>query len=160
MAQLSSNEKRIVSKPDMNPLVDLGFLLITFFIYTATFTKPVQFSYNQPIKDGNHISEMKKSNSMTIIIGKNDELFYHQKTVEELSNLTAIPQSKIALRTLIIDAKSKALDHENFNVIIKPSEFSTYNQLVDMLDEMVITNQELYAVVDISDKEKSLLLVN
>lgn len=157
MAQFSKNEKRTVSKPDMTPLVDLGFLLITFFIYTTTFTKPVHFSYKQPIKDGDKTNFTKESNSLTIVIGKNDELFFHQKTLDDLSNLSAIPQSKTALRALLIDAKNRAVDSDNFTVIIKPSEFSTYNRFVDMLDEMVITNQQRYAVVDISEKEIALL---
>jgi biopolymer transport protein ExbD len=158
MAQLTGNNKREAAKPDMTPMVDLGFLLITFFMYTTTFTNPVQLSFNQPIKDDASTSEIMESNSLTIIIGKNDELLYHMTNLEDLTTLSNISNSKSAFRELLINSKKNATKAENFTVIIKPSEFSTYNGFVDVLDEMVIINQKVYAVVDISEKEVSLLL--
>jgi biopolymer transport protein ExbD len=155
MAQLTSNNKREAAKPDMTPMVDLGFLLITFFMYTTTFTNPVQLPYNQPIKDNDSTSDIKESNSLTVIIGKNDELLYHQTNLDDLTNIS---DSKSAFRELLINSKRNATKAENFTVIIKPSEFSTYNGFVGVLDEMVIINHDIYAVVDISEKETSLLL--
>jgi biopolymer transport protein ExbD len=75
MAQLTGNNKREAAKPDMTPMVDLGFLLITFFMYTTTFTNPVQLSFNQPIEDDDSTSEIMESNSLTIIIGKTTNYF-------------------------------------------------------------------------------------
>jgi biopolymer transport protein ExbD len=158
MVQLKRNNKREAAKPDMTPMVDLGFLLITFFMYTTTFTNPVQLSFNQPIEDDDLTSEIMESNSLTIIIGKDDELLYHQTNLDDLTALTNISESKSALRELLISSKKNASKAENFTVIIKPSEFSTYGGFVDVLDEMVIINQDIYAVVDISEKEVSLLL--
>jgi biopolymer transport protein ExbD len=158
MAQLTGNNKREAAKPDMTPMVDLGFLLITFFMYTTTFTNPVQLSFNQPIEDDDSTSEIMESNSLTIIIGKNDELLYHQTNLDDLTALTNISNSKSAFRKLLINSKKNAAKAGSFTVIIKPSEFSTYNGFVDVLDEMVIINQRVYAVVDISKKEMSLLL--
>jgi biopolymer transport protein ExbD len=158
MVQLKRNNKREAAKPDMTPMVDLGFLLITFFMYTTTFTNPVQLSFNQPIEDDDLTSEIMESNSLTIIIGKDDELLYHQTNLDDLTALTNISESKSALKELLISSKKNASKAENFTVIIKPSEFSTYGGFVDVLDEMVIINQDIYAVVDISEKEVSLLL--
>lgn len=157
MAQLSNNEKRNVSKPDMTPLVDLGFLLITFFIYTTTFTKPVQMPFAQP-KSDEGTSIIKESNSLTLILGANNQLFYHNKNLIELTEISLVGNSKTDLQDLLINSKRNAKSAEKFTVIIKPSEFSTYNNFVDILDEIVIVNQQIYAVVDISAKEKVLLL--
>lgn len=93
MAQLSNHEKRNVSKPDMTPLVDLGFLLITFFIYTTTFTKPVQMPFAQPQSDDG-TSIIKESNSLTLILGANKQLFYHNKNLIELTEISLVGNSK------------------------------------------------------------------
>lgn len=156
MATFTSTNKKSAAKPDMTPLVDLGFLLITFFIYTTTFTKPVQMPFAQPSNEGG-TSPIMESNSLTLIIGKSDKLFYHEETLKDLSALIAVGESKTALRDLLINSKLNAKAADKFTVIIKPSDLSTYNKFIDVLDEMVIVNQEHYAVVDISEKEKSLL---
>jgi hypothetical protein len=78
--------------------------------------------------------------------------------LDDLTALTNISDSKSTFRKLLINSKRNATKAENFTVIIKPSEFSTYNGFVGVLDEMVIINQDIYAVVDISEKETSLLL--
>lgn len=158
MAEITTKGKRSIAKPDMTPLVDLGFLLITFFMYTTSFNKPVQLPYNQPVKEDNLTSDIRDSNSLTIIIGKDNELLYHRTNLENISALTSIGDSKQAFRELVINSKKEAIKSENFTVIIKPTEFSTYDGFVDVLDEMLIVNQEIYAVVDISEKEKELLL--
>ncbi len=78
--------------------------------------------------------------------------------MDDWTALTNISNSKSAFRKLLINSKKNAAKAGSFTVIIKPSEFSTYNGFVDVLDEMVIINQRVYAVVDISKKEMSLLL--
>jgi len=42
-------------------------------------------------------------------------------------------------------------------VMIKPTDFATYRNLVDVLDEMLICNIGAYAVIDISDGDRYLL---
>lgn len=156
MANLMNSDRKKVAKPDMTPLVDLGFLLITFFMYSTTFTKPVNFSFVQPKKDGT--SPVKESNTLTVLIGENDELLYHQTNETELETLEKVGDKPTDFRNLVWNTRSKSTDNKAFTVIIKPSDESTYNKFVDVLDEMIITKQERYAVVDVTKKEKKLLL--
>lgn len=156
MASFTTSNKKNAAKPDMTPLVDLGFLLITFFMYTSTFTKPVQFSYNQPLKNG-ETSAIYDTNTLTLIIGENDQVFYHRNSLDDLTNLSPVENSKTGLRKLLTQSKMMAKEADNFTVIIKPSDLATYNKFIDILDEMIIVNQDRYAVVDITEKEKSLL---
>jgi len=65
---------------DMTPMVDLGFLLITFFVFTATMTTPTTLDLNMPkdIKDPKDQTEAKESGVLTILLGKGDQVYYYE----------------------------------------------------------------------------------
>jgi biopolymer transport protein ExbD len=157
MAEITTRNRK-VAKPDMTPLVDLGFLLITFFIYTTTFTSSKTMPFYQSIPDEG-VQDVRVSNSMTLLLGNDNRLFWHQKSSEEIDRqfVNKISYSKKDLRNLVISKRTNALEPEHFTVIIKPSIGSNYKNMVDVLDEMVISNQQSYAVVDITPNEEKLL---
>lgn len=147
-------------KPDMTPMVDLGFLLITFFMYTTTFSKPNAMKLNMPDKPKENEPqqeqpEIKVSNTITIIMGKDDRVFWHQKPVTELTvaDLNESNYSAEGIRQDILKRKANAIDVNKFTVIIKPTDDCTWKNTVDMLDEMAVTKSEIYAIVDVSPKE-------
>ena len=80
--------KKAGGKPDMTPMVDLGFLLITFFMYTTTFGKPNMMKLNMPDKpDPNDPPppEVKVTNTVTVLMAKDDRIFWYQKPLPELT---------------------------------------------------------------------------
>ncbi|UBM60327.1 biopolymer transporter ExbD [Marinilongibacter aquaticus] len=153
--------KKKSGKPDMTPMVDLGFLLITFFIYTTTFSKPNIMGFATPKKDDKPPEEqeqvdIKVSNTITIILGEDDRVFWYQKPLKEVTvdDLHETDYSAEGIRAAILLKKSQALTPENWTVIIKPSDESTWKNTVDILDEMAITDSEKKAVVDLQKVEK------
>ena len=70
--------KKLSTRVDMTPMVDLGFLLITFFIFTATMSTPNTTKLNMPKKDEDKTKEMEvvKSGLMTILLGENNVYYY------------------------------------------------------------------------------------
>ena len=60
---------------DMTPMVDLAFLLLTFFMLTTTFAKPYTMELTMPVKS-NEPSSVKQSEAMTIMLGKNHRVYY------------------------------------------------------------------------------------
>lgn len=152
MAEITTNSR--VARVDMTPMVDLGFLLITFFMFTTVFSKPFIMKLNMPDKNGKP-PIMKESNTLTLILGKDDKIFWHQKNADAL-NISLLSEINygLELRKLIFQKRKEAKIIENFRVIIKPSNDSNYKNMVDALDEMKITNQDIYMLADITPKEK------
>lgn len=143
---------------DMTPLADLGFLLITFFMFTTTFSKPNVMSLNMPPKKPITETiepEVDVSNSISIILGGDDRIFWHQEDKTKLvaADLNETAYTKEGIRNTLLAAKQRAKTPENFTVIIKPTDDSTYENLVNILDEMEITESQRYGIVDIAPNE-------
>ncbi|MDR1877695.1 MAG: biopolymer transporter ExbD [Flavobacteriaceae bacterium] len=149
--------KKMTLNVDMAPMCDLGFLLITFFMFTTTFSKPNIMHLNMPPKidiPNDQKPEIKIKNSFTVILGKEDKVYWHQLEQEDLnsSTLNETNYSKDGIRKEILRAQKEA-DQDKFTVIIKPTDDANYKNLVDILDEMEITHSERYGIKDLSSKE-------
>lgn len=72
--------KKLSTRVDMTPMVDLGFLLITFFIFTATMSSPTTMDLNMPKESEKKEDEtkIKQSGALTILLGKNNQIFYYE----------------------------------------------------------------------------------
>lgn len=149
--------KKMSTKIDMTPMVDLGFLLLTFFILTTTFAKPQAMEINMPVKPKNEQeqNELKASNALTIILGKNDKVYYYQglNDGKEQPELKTTDFSDTGIREALLDLNS----NPELVVLIKPTEKSRYKNIVDILDEMNITNTRKYALVKMSKLDTKLL---
>lgn len=140
-------------KTDMTPMVDLGFLLITFFVFTAELSKPFVMNLYMP-HDGKPMPAA-QSRSITILIGGNSKLFYYFGTKEEarMNNLVyPVSYDEKSGIGKIIREKQQQLEQSGVEkkelvVLIKPGAGSSYKNVVDMLDEMTINGVTRYAIV-------------
>ncbi len=169
MAQIqetSSNDggkvrsKKQSTKVDMAPLVDLGFLLITFFMFATTFSKPNVMNLNMPPKLDDKIidqntPEVKISNLLNIIIGGDDKLYWYQAELKDVAPelLQETDYSAEGIRKIIQTAAARAEDKDKFTVVIKPTDDASYKNVVDVLDEMEITKSTKYGMKDADAKE-------
>jgi len=169
--------KKLSTRVDMTPMVDLGFLLITFFIFTTTMSSPKALNLNMPkdTKNEEELNKAKESGALTIMLGKNNGVYYYEgQLAPDGSNFKTanfatirdeiINKKKDVIKTHIHDSncpkiwaenkgdKNSCLDRD-FVVVIKPDEDATYRNTVDMLDEMTINNVKRYAMVDITPQE-------
>lgn len=149
--------KKLSTRVDLTPMVDLGFLLITFFIFTTTMSQPTAMKLFLP-KDTEKPEEqnkVKESGALTLMIGKDNNIFYYEgQLAPDGSNFKSTNFKEI--RSIIIN-KKRSTDPKDFVVVIKPSAESTYKNTVDLLDEMTINDVKRYALVDISEAEFAFL---
>jgi len=155
--------KKQSTRVDLTAMVDLAFLLITFFILTTTLQKPKAMDLVMPDKDEktNQQLPVKASTTMTILLGSGNKIAWFvgepkadmvPPTIEGYGNLR---------KTLVEKAKEvKAATGEDMMVIVKPSDKSNYNNLVTVMDELNITKNTKRAIVDIMPFELDLLKTN
>lgn len=151
--------KKNLIRVDMTPMVDLGFLLITFFMFTTNFTKPNVMDLSYPPKPPiNNENVMDFRNQITFIIGKDNRVFYYQKDAKELddNSLNEVSMKGKDIATIISKAKLNAPKPEIFTVIIKPTDDAIYKNFVDMLDNMAITKSERYGIADLKPLEEKM----
>lgn len=182
---------------DMTPMVDLAFLLLTFFIFTTTFSKPKTMDITMPVKDKVEDQDRTKvpaSQTMSVLLTEDDRIIWYMgvddpnmppetniadfslngprsihkvileknklvndlvKMVEDSVKRGLIPDNEEEIKSH--KARVKAAEKKGLIVLIKPDDKARYNNLVDMLDEMLVCNVGRYAIVDLSDNEKELI---
>jgi len=155
--QGSKRAKKQSTRVDLTPMVDLGFLLITFFIFTTTMSQPTSMQLNLP-KDSDKPEDQtktKESGALTIMLGKDNNVFYYEGQLDP-AGVNFKSSNFKDIRDVIIN-KKRNTNSKDFFVIVKPNEESTYRNVVDILDELSINVVTRYAMVDISDGENLLV---
>ncbi|WP_281336611.1 ExbD/TolR family protein [Flavobacterium eburneipallidum] len=160
--------KKSNSKVDLTAMVDLAFLLITFFMLTTSLSKPQSMNLGLPDKEDKDKPDenikVDENRTVTIIMGENGKLVRY---VGLLATPKAAPKDfvygKEGIRKELISRKKSILQYtgdpkKGMIVIIKPGKKSTYRNLIDVLDEMAIVDVPTYAIVnDFSPEEKKLI---
>jgi biopolymer transport protein ExbD len=168
--------KKMSTKIDFTPMVDLGFLLITFFMLTTTLAKPSVMALTMPDKDDLKEEEaqvQKESEVLTLLLGANDKVYWYEGIKD--AKLDSCDYSATGVRDVILKKKDKVKavsgeeekdDPKNpgqkrmvskTTVIIKPTDKSRYKNLVDVFDEMKICNIAYYVLLDISKQEEEFI---
>jgi biopolymer transport protein ExbD len=166
--------KKMSTKIDFTPMVDLGFLLITFFMLTTTLAKPQIMPITMPDNDELKEDEVDKVNPdmvITLLLGGGDKVYYYEGI--ENPKLDSTDYSDTGLRQVLLAKRERTnrsfgtreedvkkdgevVGKKNVTkmiVLIKPAKESRYKNLVDTFDEMEICEIPARVLVEISDKE-------
>jgi biopolymer transport protein ExbD len=146
--------KKLSTRVDLTPMVDLGFLLITFFIFTTTMSQPTAMPLNLPkdVDKPDDQNKVKESAVLTLMLGKNDHVYYYEGMDPTKMQSTTFK----AVRDVVIDKKRRT-DPADFVVILKPTQDATYGDVVNIVDEMKIDDVKRFAQVDVSPVEYALI---
>jgi biopolymer transport protein ExbD len=147
---------------DMTPMVDLAFLLLTFFMLTTTFAKPNVMQLQMPVKpqSDDQITPLKSSRAMTIILGSGHQAYYYFGLARPGDPSVPVP----TLHTTNFGPKgirqallARGRQQPTPVVLIKSGPHAKYSDMVDILDEMNITGQKQYALTDLTAADRQLL---
>jgi biopolymer transport protein ExbD len=153
----SRSHHRRSTSVDLTPMVDLGFLLITFFVFTTSMAQPKAMDLMEP-HDGDP-KAIKNSGAMTIMLGKNHDIYYYYGLLDQKTGMKQVKKTDFhSLRPLLVEMKRKT-DPDYLMFIIKAGKTSTFGDNINLLDEMSICNIQggHYAEVDISSEEAALI---
>jgi biopolymer transport protein ExbD len=151
--------KKMSTRIDLTPMVDLGFLLVTFFMLTTTFSKPQTMEINLPVKPKDEVTEeeqnaVKASKALTLIIDGENKIYWYQG-IPGADNVPALTNfSADGIRKILVE-KNAIIDE--MVVLIKPTDEANYKNVVDILDEMNISDIKRYALVDITPLDLELI---
>ena len=154
--------KKANTKVDLTAMVDLAFLLITFFMLTTSLSKPIAMDIAKPDKEDNSVerNELRASETMTILLGKNNKVaWYMGEAGKSKPNVEGFGD----IRKSILDNKKKvaeATGGRQLIMVIKPTSGATYKNFVDIMDELSIAKITTAPAIDdenITDAEKDFM---
>jgi biopolymer transport protein ExbD len=138
---------------DLTPMVDLGFLLITFFVFTSSLSAPKAMAMIET-HDGKS-KPVKQSGAMSIILTGNHEIYYYYGQLETSKAKKQILKTNFQrIRNLILEKKKKT-DPAFLMYLIKVDKQASFGDLIDLLDEMQICDIPVghYAEVELAEAE-------
>jgi biopolymer transport protein ExbD len=167
--------KRMSTHIDFTPMVDLGFLLITFFMLTTMISKPVVMPVVMPENDLLPREPLKASKVLTLLLGPANKVYWYEGLNHQY--LDSTDYSAEGIRRVILnkmekvntqfglesytDSKTGTIRSGSYAyVLIKPMKTSNYQNLVDALDEMTICRVRYYTILDVSAEENAALAMN
>jgi len=146
------------TRVDLTPMVDLGFILITFFIFTSTLAEPKLMKLQMP-NDSDNPTKVCESCALTLVADGNNQLYYYEGNADT-ATLRSISYEPSQLRRLIINKKNKVKLLRGRNemvLIIKPTNGASFKNTVNLLDESSINQVTRYYLDEISEADKALL---
>ena len=170
---------------DMTPMVDLAFLLLTFFMMTTTFGKPKTMEINMPVKPEDN-TKTEVNNAVTILLTGDDKIYWYFGELKPETKLELTNSSNDGLRKLFLDKNKFAVERikqlrtesatnnmadstlkrlevgakgakQALMVLVKADDKAKYKNIVDVLDELNITMVGKYAIVDLAQQDFDLI---
>jgi biopolymer transport protein ExbD len=156
IAQASGNtkSKRHSAHIDMTPMVDLAFLLLTFFVLTSTLRNPLAMEIQMPDKPDTPVvqPEVTSERVLTLVLGENNKIYWYHGIIDPKVEVTNF--SPTGIRKVLLE-KNAAI--KKMVLLVKPSDKSRYKNMVDILDEIDITNIQHYYLVDETTEDRQLI---
>lgn len=155
-AGMLPKSKKLSTRVDMTPVVDLAFLLLTFFMLATTFIKPQVMELILPEQKNDQIEsnlpKVNEKNVLSIVLGSDNRIYWYIGLTEPQVQET--DYSAEGVRRVLTEHRMQL---EKLVVLVKPDTTATYENMVDILDELEITDIARYALVDMGEEDRAIM---
>lgn len=157
----SCNKKS--TRIDLTAMVDLGFILLSFFVFTAALSQPMVINLVVPNdKESSITDDICETCVLTLILDKDNKIFYFTGK-EETALYRVTDYSSTGIRKIIMQKKRNVFQQkgkDDFVLIIKPTKHASFKNLVDVVDECSINRVKRYYIDEINEEDKNWLKKN
>jgi biopolymer transport protein ExbD len=138
--------KRLGVRIDMTPLVDVAFLLLTFFMLTTSMARPQTMEINLPPDDVK--VEIAESNLMTLRVNEKGEVFW---------NIGLETPAKIEFTKLRGFIRERGQANSKLVTLVKIDPKAKYEVMVNIMDELNQADMQRFSVAKMTDQDKTIL---
>jgi len=147
-AKKHKKKRRLGVRVDMTPMVDVAFLLLTFFMLTTVFSKPQTMEITLP-PDEKTTVEVAESNLLTLRVNAAGTIYWSLGS--EPPQLIKFEQ----LRPLLLE---RSAANPRLITLVKVDRDGTYKMMVDIMDELNLANITRFSIAPMLDTDKQILL--
>lgn len=139
-------KRRIGIRIDMTPMVDVAFLLLTFFIMTTTMSRPQTMEINLPPSETK--VEIAESNLLTLRVKEDFSIYW---------NIGTQPPQKVEFKELGKLLAMQNAQNPKLTTLIKIDRKGKYTMMVDIMDELNLANVTRFSLAPMQDADKQIL---
>jgi biopolymer transport protein ExbD len=139
--------RRLGIRIDMTPLVDVAFLLLTFFMFTTSMSRPQTMEINLP-PDKEVKVEVAETGLLTLRINAKGEVFWNYG-ITSPKRLPAEERLKFLREQQQTNPKLVAL--------VKVDRTGKFSYLVNMIDELNVAGIQRFSIGQLLDQDKALI---
>jgi biopolymer transport protein ExbD len=144
-------------KVDLTPMVDLGFILITFFVFTTSMSQPTSMKVIFPDDRTPDSSKVANEKTFNVVLGKGMFGYYNGDSIAALQKTSSLLLIREVMRKKRSSIAAIFGDPRELVVLIKPCPESSYQQVVDILDEMTISGITRHILMEPNQKERNFM---
>jgi len=138
--------RRLGVRIDMTPMVDVAFLLLTFFMLTTSMRRPQTMEINLPPKDTN--VEVAESNLLTLLVKEDGTIYWY---------VAKDPPQKVDFKDFGSLVRQKNQQNQRLITLIKVDRKGKYHYMVDIMDELNLANVNRFSLAPLLDADKVIL---
>lgn len=150
------------TRVDLTPMVDLGFLLITFFVFTTALATPMAMNVVMPYDKIPVTDDVCESCVLTVLLDKDNSIKYYEGAVENNPPVKETGYAPKEIRAVLMQKKAAVKktrgNEDQFILIIKASAASNFKNFVDITDEVTICQIRRYYIDELKEADKRILL--
>jgi biopolymer transport protein ExbD len=138
--------RRLGVRLDMTPMVDVAFLLLTFFMLTTTMNRPQTMEINLPPEKTT--VEVAQSNLLTLFVKEDGSIWW---------NVGTEAPAKVEYKNLRTMMEQKSQQNPKLITLIKVDRKGKYHMMVDVMDELNLANITRFSLAPMQDADKAVL---